>query len=105
MKISINGIEIVKNKDFASASIRSSQDYMTGPTYIDLTIYGLPIDVKAFTILDTAFRNAERINVKFLSEGCYGFSRDLNMMVRSEDIVCHGYSDIPSSSFNLEATA
>ena len=103
MKISINGIEIVKNKDFASASIRSSQDYMTGPTYMDLTIHDLSTDIEAFMILDAAFKNCENVNVKLLG-GINGYNRDLNMMVRSEDIVLDRFSDIPTSSFNLEAT-
>ena len=103
MKISINGIEIVKNEDYGSASIRGSQDHNFGATYVDLTIHDLSINIEAFTILDAAFRNCEIVNVKFLSEGTYGFNRDLNMVVRSEDISCDRFSDTITSSFNLEA--
>ena len=102
MKISIDGIEIVINENFGSASIQSRQDYADGPIYVDLYISDLAIDHKAFQILDAAFRTAERINVKFLSEGCYGFSRDLNMMVRSQDIAWDGTKDIPTAFFKLE---
>ena len=102
MKISINGIEIIKNKDYSGASIRGSQDHEFGVTYVDLTIHDLTIDHKAFQILDASFRNCETVNVKILSEGAYEFDRDLNMAVRSEDVAINSFSDIPTSSFNLE---
>jgi len=104
MKISINGIEIVKNKDYGSASIQGNQDHKFGPTFVDLTIFDLSTTIEAFGILDAAFRNTGKVNVKFLSEGDHGFNRDLNMVVRSEDIVLDRFSDTPTSSFQLEAT-
>jgi len=102
MKISINGIEIVINKDFASASIRSDQDWEYKPICVNLFIHDLTIDHKVFGILDASFRNCETVNVKFLDNG---FDRDLNMMVRSQDVVLDGWKDIPTSSFNLETRA
>jgi len=104
MKISINETEIIKNKDFGSVSVQGSQDYRTGTASIDLTIHNLSTDIEAFDILDSAFRSCQRVNVKFLSEGDYGFIRDLNMVVRSEDIVLDRFSDTPTASFNLETT-
>ena len=97
MKISINETEIVVNKDYSGATIRGSQDY--GFIYVDLHIYDLVIDHKAFEILDAAFRNGESVNVKLLDNG---FDRDLNMFVRGEDIVVERFSDNPTSSFDLE---
>ena len=102
MKISINGIEIVKNKDFSGASILGSQDHKFGSTFVNLTIFDLSIDIEAFYALDAAFRMCETVNVEFLSEGDYGFRRNLNMLVRSEDIVLDRFSDTPTSSFDLE---
>ena len=100
MKISINGIEIIKNKDYSGASIRGSQDHEFEITYFDLTIYDLMINHKAFEILDLAFRNFKSVNVKFLDSG---FDCDINMIVRSEDIVLDRFSDTPGSSFRLES--
>ena len=99
MKISINEVEIVVNKDYGGASIRSSQDYSGGPIYVSLYIYDLAINHKAFQILDASFRNFETVNVKFFDNG---FDRDLNMVVRSMDVVLDGWKDIPTASFNLE---
>jgi len=99
MKISINGVEIIKDKDYSGASIRGSQDWDDGPIYVDLRICDLVIDHKAFEILDAAFRNGESVNVKLLDNG---FDRDLNMFVRGEDIVVERFSDNPTSFFNLE---
>ena len=98
MKISINEVKIVVNKDYSSASIRSSQDYPVGPVYVSLFINDLTIDHKAFQILDASFRNCETVNVKFFD----GYDRSLNMMVRSQDVVLDGWKDIPTASFNLE---
>ena len=100
MKISINGIEIVKVKDYSGASIRGSQDWDHGPIYVDLHIYDLVIDHKAFEILDAAFRNGESVNVKLLDNG---FDRDLNMMVRSQDVTLDGWKDIPTSYIVMES--
>ena len=99
MKISINETEIIKNKDYSGATIRGSQDWDHGPIYVDLHIYDLVIDHKAFEILDAAFRNGGSVNVKLLDNG---FNRDLNMFVRGEDIVVDRFSDNPTSFFNLE---
>ena len=98
MKISINEVKIVVNKDYRGASIRSSQDYPVGPVYVSLFINDLAIDHKAFQILDASFRNCETVNVKFFD----GYDRSLNMMVRSQDVVLDGWKDIPTASFNLE---
>ena len=99
MKISINDTEIVKEKDYSWALIQGSQDHEFGPTYVNLRIFDLMISHKVFEILDAAFRNCESVNVKLLD---HEFIRDINMMVRSEDIVLDRFSDTPMSSFNLE---
>ena len=100
MKISINGIEIAINKDYESASIRSGQDFANGPIYVSLYISGLVIDHKVFQILDAAFKNSEPIAVKFLDNG---FDRDLNMMVRSQDVTLDVWKDIPTSYIVMES--
>jgi len=99
MKISIDGTEIVINKDYSRASIQSSQDWEHSPICVNLYIFDLAIDHKAFGILDASFRNCETVNVKFLDNG---FDRDLNMMVRSQDVILDGWKDIPTAYFNLE---
>ena len=99
MKISINEVEIAVNKDYGGASIRSSQDHEYSPVYVSLFINDLAIDHKAFQILDASFRNWETVNVKFFDNG---FDRDLNMVVRSQDVVLDGWKDIPTASFHLE---
>ena len=100
MKISINEVEIIANKDYSGATIQSSQDYDVGPVYVSLFINDLAIDHKAFQILYASFRNVESVNVKFFDNG---FDRDLNMKVRSQDIAFDGTKDIPTAFFKLES--
>ena len=100
MKISINEVEIIANKDYSGATIQSRQDFDNGPVYVDLYISDLAIDHKAFQILDASFRNVESVNVKFFDNG---FDRDLNMKVRSQDIAFDGTKDIPTAFFKLES--